>query len=186
VSHNPPLLTSPVNNISMAAFLLTPDAKSGTLGVEQKSPSPTPGVEKRAVSLSARARSQDATSWRPAPVAAPPTLARVGMGQRFTAIIVAWQRSNRSSWERLFSDGATPGRWKSLMSWPEQNTLGSEDFRTMTLAASGGVWKCSLKDFKISRLNADLRLGLSIVNVSTPRGQRALKTEFRNAIEGCI
>jgi len=50
---------------------------SATIGVEQKRPILTPGVQKRA-SAPATARSQLATSWQPAAVATPSTTAITG------------------------------------------------------------------------------------------------------------
>ncbi len=71
---------SPVNNIS-STRLRPIEREIGTIGVEQNSPMFTPGVAKRAVS-DATARSHAATSWQPAAVATPPTLAITGCGIR--------------------------------------------------------------------------------------------------------
>jgi hypothetical protein len=68
----------PVSNISMARF--RPTARdSSTIGVEQNIPTFTPGVANQ-VPSAATARSQAATSWHPAAVAKPWTLATTGWG----------------------------------------------------------------------------------------------------------
>ena len=73
-------MRSPVRSICIARF--GPIARvSGTIGVEQNSPMRTPGVANRAP-VSAMARSQLATSWQPAAVATPCTLAITGCGMR--------------------------------------------------------------------------------------------------------
>ncbi len=74
------VMGSPVSSICSAR--LRPTARvSGTMGVEQKSPIFTPGVAKVA-SSAATTRSQEATSWQPAAVATPCTLAMTGWGMR--------------------------------------------------------------------------------------------------------
>ena len=68
---------------------------SGTMGVEQNRPMRTPGVANVAVST-ATARSQAATSWHPAAVATPWTLAMTGCGMSCNASIISVQTANRS------------------------------------------------------------------------------------------
>ena len=86
---------SPVSSISIARLRGTL-RDSGTIGVEQNSPMLTPGVDRRAVSA-ATARSQVATSWHPAAVATPWTLAITGWGMRVIVFISVQQVSNTSS-----------------------------------------------------------------------------------------
>jgi hypothetical protein len=64
--------------------------------VEQNSPIFTPGVANHAVS-DATARSHDATSWQPAAVAGPCTLAITGWASSWIASIVSVQAPNSSS-----------------------------------------------------------------------------------------
>ena len=74
-----------MNNISSAR--LRPIVRAtGTIGVEQNSPMLTPGVANRA-SSDAIARSHAATSWQPAAVATPCTLAMTGCGSSCTRVI---------------------------------------------------------------------------------------------------
>lgn len=68
---------------------------NATIGVEQNSPMFTPGVAKRA-EADATAKSQVATSWQPAAVATPWTLAITGWGSRVRATITSLHRANRS------------------------------------------------------------------------------------------
>src|SRR5262249_3203207 len=82
---------SPNSNISMAA-LRERLRLSATMGVEQNSPILTPGVANPASWL-ATARSQDATSWRPAAVAMPLTAAITGFGDRTMDSIIREQAS---------------------------------------------------------------------------------------------
>ena len=85
----------PVSSISSAR--LRPTAReTGTIGVEQKRPIFTPGVANFAPSA-ATARSQAATSWQPAAVAMPCTLAITGCGSRWMHSISSVQTSN-SRW----------------------------------------------------------------------------------------
>jgi hypothetical protein len=81
---------SPSSSISMACFGATLRDRA-TIGVEQKSPMLTPGVQKRA-SDEATARSQEATSWQPAAVASPCTAATTGCGRVTTCCITVAQR----------------------------------------------------------------------------------------------
>ena len=59
---------------------------TATMGVEQNRPILTPGVPNDAPS-SAKARSQVATSWQPAAVATPRTMAMTGCGMRWIVLI---------------------------------------------------------------------------------------------------
>ena len=69
---------------------------SATLGVEQNNPRLTPLTAKRARS-EATARSHIATSWQPAAVAMPCTLAITGIGRRCTLSIISRARANSCS-----------------------------------------------------------------------------------------
>jgi hypothetical protein len=64
-----------------------------TIGVEQNNPMLTPGVANLA-SSAATARSQLATSWQPAAVAMPRTLAINGFGEDMIDIISREQVAN--------------------------------------------------------------------------------------------
>ena len=87
---------------------------SGTIGVEQNSPMRTPGVAKRAP-VSAMARSQLATSWQPAAVATPCTLAITGCGIDCTVVISDAHVSNSSA-------ASSPSQaTSSVRSWPAEN-----------------------------------------------------------------
>ena len=87
---------------------------SGTIGVEQNRPMRTPGVAKRAP-VSAMARSQLATSWQPAAVATPCTLAMTGCGIDCTVVISDAQVSNSSA-------ASSPSQaTSSVRSWPAEN-----------------------------------------------------------------
>ena len=84
----------PVSSISMA--LLRPTARdTSTIGVEQNRPIFTPGVANQ-VPSAATARSQAATSWQPAAVATPWTLAITGWGTACTVSMSTVQASNSS------------------------------------------------------------------------------------------
>jgi hypothetical protein len=86
---------SPVSSSSSAR--LRPTAReSGTIGVEQNRPILTPGVAKR-VPVAASARSHAATSWQPAAVAMPCTLAITGCGRRWIVSIITVQTSKSCS-----------------------------------------------------------------------------------------
>ncbi len=86
---------SPVSSICIAR--LRPTARvTGTIGVEQNRPIFTPGVANQA-SSAATARSQDATSWQPAAVATPCTLAITGCGSSWMPSISSVQTANSSS-----------------------------------------------------------------------------------------
>ena len=69
---------------------------NGTIGVEQNSPIFTPGVANHA-SSDATARSHAATSWQPAAVAPPWTLAITGCGIPCTASMRSVQTVKSSS-----------------------------------------------------------------------------------------
>src|SRR4051794_20945415 len=100
---------------SMSSARLRPIAReSGTIGVEQNRPIFTPGVAKSALSA-ATARSQAATSWQPAAVAVPCTLAMTGCGSRWIVSISSVQTSN-SRWKN-----GTSRPIISLRSWPAEN-----------------------------------------------------------------
>ena len=76
---------------------LRPTAReTSTIGVEQKSPIFTPGVANH-VPSAATARSQAATSWQPAAVANPWTLAITGWGIPWIVSISSVQTA-KSSW----------------------------------------------------------------------------------------
>ena len=81
---------SPRRSISIARLRGTLRV-SATIGVEQKSPILTPGVQNFAVSA-ATARSHVATSWQPAAVAVAWTAAMTGFGHATTCCISAAQR----------------------------------------------------------------------------------------------
>ena len=88
-------MNSPVTSISKAC--LRPRLRdSATLGVEQNRPRLTPLTAKHA-SLEATARSHIATSWQPAAVAMPCTLAITGSGSRCTLNIMRPQAANSRS-----------------------------------------------------------------------------------------
>ncbi len=75
---------------------LRPTARdTSTIGVEQNSPILTPGVANQ-VPSAATARSQAATSWQPAAVAKPWTLAITGWGMPWIVSMSSVQTVNRS------------------------------------------------------------------------------------------
>ena len=88
-------IMSPVNSIS-STRLRGIVRLIGTIGVEQNSPMFTPGVANRA-SSAAIARSHAATSWQPAAVATPWTLAITGCGIVWSRVINSTQAANSSS-----------------------------------------------------------------------------------------
>ena len=69
---------------------------SGTMGVEQNRPMRTPDTANVAVS-DATARSHAATSWHPAAVATPCTLAMTGWGTSWSRSIISVHTENSSS-----------------------------------------------------------------------------------------
>jgi hypothetical protein len=88
------LMNSPVTSISKAA--LRPMLRDrATAGVEQNRPRLTPLTAKRALEA-ATARSHMATSWQPAAVATPCTLATTGTGSFCRAIITLPHSLNRA------------------------------------------------------------------------------------------
>ena len=91
---------------------------TGTAGVWQNQPALPPGSANAADSA-ATARSQDATSWQPAAVAIPCTLAMTTWGTSWTVCITFVQSRSRSR---------TPAKSRaatSAKSWPAENALPS-------------------------------------------------------------
>jgi hypothetical protein len=86
-------MVSPVSSISMACLRDTL-RDSATIGVEQKSPMFTPGVQNMDRSV-AIARSQLATNWHPAALASPSISAITGEGWFVTASINSAHLSKR-------------------------------------------------------------------------------------------
>jgi hypothetical protein len=84
----------PVSSISMARLRPT-DLATPTAGVEQNTPTFTPGSAKRAVSA-ATARSHIDTSWQPAAVAMPCTRAITGWGI-LVKVTIRWLHSANSA-----------------------------------------------------------------------------------------
>ena len=125
-------IISPVSSISMARFGETTRDRA-TIGVEQKRPIFTPGVPNRA-SSAARARSQVATSWQPAAVAMPWTLAITGCRSRVIASIICEQVSK----VRLRKSGSGFARI-SLRSWPAQNPRPAPSTTTTFTAGSRSI-----------------------------------------------
>ena len=111
---------------------------SATIGEEQNRPMLTPGVAKVAA-VEAIARSQVATSWHPAALAAPCTAAMTGFGRLRTACIMVRQRSHTVLKKARPPSASARRAVSSLRSCPAQNAGPLAAMTTARIAGSAAI-----------------------------------------------